>query len=79
MSTPMIRRTASAKIAAATAAETGETALGRYLLRMPSGKAQVDRDLRDMGPFLANASQSGLACSKAKHGFRIRRKAVKTS
>jgi hypothetical protein len=74
----MIRRTASAKIAAATASETGETAVGRYLLRMPSGKAQGDREMRDMGPFLTNASLSGLACIKAKHGFRIRRKAVKT-
>lgn len=75
----MIRRTASAEIAAATAAESGETAFGRFLFKMPSGRALRDRDLKDMGPFLCNASQSGLALVKAKHGFVIRRKTTKSA
>ncbi len=70
----MIRRP-SADIAAAATTEATETLLGRFLLRMPSAKTLGDRE---MGPFLNSSSLSGLACTKAKHGFRISRKPVKT-
>jgi hypothetical protein len=61
------------------AAEPGETLLDRFLLRMPGGRAESERKVREMGPFLKGASLSGLALSKGKHGIRIRRKAIKTA
>lgn len=75
----MIRRTASAEIAAEIASEGEEMALGRFLLRLPSGKAESGRKNKDMGPFLNSSSLSGLACIKDKHAYRLSRKAIKAS